>query len=484
MRSPKMIACFAGALLLGSQTAHGKAETLWSERTAGSAPLAQVPDFRALAHQVIPAVVSIAVEQRVRVGRGPDGSMAPQQDPSEFFHRFFGGEMPREYHNQGLGSGFVIDPAGLILTNWHVVEDAESIEVTYAQANGDDAKVKAKVLGSAPNYDVALLKTESRLDTSLAYLGNSDASDIGDWVMAVGNPFGLSHSVSVGIISAKERRDVSPSGRQGLYNFLQTDASINPGNSGGPLINMHGEVIGINSAINAAGSGIGFAIPINMVKEMLPDLKSKGRYTRSWLGIKMQPLTLELAQSFGLQRTTGALVVEVVSDGPAAAAGLRKGDVILQFDGHELRTASDLPLFASMAGTARKVPLKLFRDGQQISLSVQLTPFPEEPNQVSEGQREDPGELGMRVTDLNRRLAHELGLDTAQGVAVRSVEPRGPAARAGLRPGDLLLAINGEAIKTTREAVALTRRCKPGATLRFEINRQGSNLFLALRKPK
>ncbi|RYF06660.1 MAG: trypsin-like serine protease, partial [Deltaproteobacteria bacterium] len=421
--------------LASSGGVHAKSAALWSERAPGSAPLAQVPDFRALAHQVIPAVVSIAVEQRVRMGRG-GGGMGMEgpgggQDPREFFHRFFGGEMPHEFRNQGLGSGFVIDPQGLILTNWHVVEDAESIEVTYARADGDDAKVKAQVLGSAPNYDVALLKTEEPLGTGLAYLGNSEATDIGDWVMAVGNPFGLSHSVSVGIISAKERRDINPSGRQGLYNFLQTDASINPGNSGGPLINMHGEVIGINSAINAAGSGIGFAIPINMVKEMLPDLKSKGRYTRSWLGIKIQPLSPELAQSFGLQRTTGALVAEVVPDGPAATGGLRKGDVILQFDGHDLRTASDLPLFASMAGTARRVALKLFRGGREMTLSVQLAAFPEDGGPVAQANKQEAGELGMRVADLTPRLQRELGLETNVGVVVRDVEPQGPAARAG-----------------------------------------------------
>ena len=353
-------------LMVHTAPAHAGSERLWSERPNGSAPLAQVPDFRALAAQVIPAVVSIQVEQRVKVqpnsGLGGSGS---GQDPREFFHRYFGGEIPREFRNRGLGSGFVIDASGIILTNYHVVENADSIEVTWTGKDGSDQKVNAKVLGAAPRYDVAVLKTTEKLDVNpIAYLGDSDGTQIGDWVMAVGNPFGLSHSVSTGIISAKERRDVLPSGRQGTYNFLQTDASINPGNSGGPLINMRGEVIGINSAINASGSGIGFAIPINMVKEMLPDLSTKGRYARSWIGIKIQALDPELAQSFGLKRTTGALVAEVVPNSPASEAKIREGDVVLQFEGKDLRSASDLPLFASMAGVGKTVSVTIWREGR------------------------------------------------------------------------------------------------------------------------
>jgi serine protease Do len=274
-------------------------ETLWNERSGSAGALAQVPDFAALATQVVPAVVAINVEQKVRVSRRGGGRF---RDPFDFFFRPFGGEIPHEFHNRGLGSGFVIRADGLILTNYHVVENADSIEVVLTHADGSERTMSAKVLGTAPEYDVALIQTEEKTDAPVAFLGNSDSINIGDWVMAVGNPFGLSHSVSVGIISAKERREIAPSGRRGVYDFLQTDASINPGNSGGPLINMKGEVIGINTAINAAGSGIGFAIPINMVKQMLPDLKAKGRFARSWIASTFRASTKNSPNRSGLKR--------------------------------------------------------------------------------------------------------------------------------------------------------------------------------------
>ena len=481
------------ALILGgalSAAAPAAAETtrLWQERGPGGVPLAQVPDFRALAQQVIPAVVSIGVEQRVKMAPGmPGGRMGPGgpgQDPFDFFHRYFGGDIPREYHNRGLGTGFVIDANGLILTNFHVVEDADSIEVTLTGADGTEHKVNAKTLGTAPEYDVALLQTDAKLTTTLAYLGDSDTTQIGDWVMAVGNPFGLSHSVSVGIISAKERREIAPSGRHGLYNFLQTDASINPGNSGGPLVNMRGEVIGINSAINAAGAGIGFAIPINMVKEMLPDLKSKGRYTRSWIGIKIQALTPELAQSYGLKKTAGALVSEVVPGGPAAEAQLKEGDVILTFDGKELRSSSDLPLFASMAGVGKKVPLKVWREGKELAVQVKLSEFPDDA--VARGAAPgaaDSGELGMVVADITPALQQQLGLEAARGVVVKDLEEGGVAARAGLRPGDVVQSINGKDITSARTMAELVRKAKAGDMLRLKVSRQGAGMFVAIRKP-
>ena len=474
-----------GVCLLMAAPAWAVSSHLWSERPAGSAPLAQVPDFRALAAQAIPAVVSIQVDQRVRMqanGQGGQGDFGGQ-DPREFFHRYFGGEMPREFRNRGLGSGFVVDASGIILTNYHVVENADSIEVTLTQRDGSEQKVNAKVLGAAPRYDVAVLKTEEKLNAPVAYLGDSDSTQIGDWVMAVGNPFGLSHSVSTGIISAKERRDVLPSGRQGLYNFLQTDASINPGNSGGPLINMRGEVIGINSAINASGSGIGFAIPINMVKEMLPDLTTKGRYARSWIGIRIQPLTPELAQTFGLKRPVGALVAQVVPNGPAAEANIKEGDVVLQFDGKDLRNASDLPLFASMAGVGKTVTLNVWRDGREMAVKVHLTEYPDEPSEVAAETSGGAGALGMSIGDLTPALRRDLGLEQATGVVVRSIEPGGAADRAGLRPGDLLLSINGQEAKSARTVAEVVQKTKSGALLRLKVSRSGSGLFTALKKP-
>ena len=459
---------------------------LWLERGAESVPLAQVPDFKVLAAQVVPAVVSIQVEQKVHASRGPSG-MNPHggQDPLDFFHRFFGGEMPREFHNRGLGSGFLLDTQGLILTNYHVVEDADIIEVTVNQRDGSEKKVSAKRLGVAPEYDVALLQAQEPLgDITVAYLGDSEKIAIGDWVMAVGNPFGLSHSASVGIISAKERREIAPSGRHGIYNFLQTDASINPGNSGGPLVNMRGEVIGINSAVNASGSGIGFAIPINMVKEMLPDLKSKGHFARSWIGIKIQPLTPELAQSYGLKRPSGALVAEVVPGGPAAEARVQEGDVVLSFDGKEVKAANDLPLYASSGGVGKKVPLKLWRDGKEVTVQVKLTAFPDSDAALGgEAQGQEAGNLGLTVTDLTPGLRQQLGVDDAAGAVVKEVGENSPAAKSGLRPGDLIVSVNGRATANRRALVEAVRQARAGSMLRLKVVRGGTGQFLALRKP-
>lgn len=463
---------------------------LWSERGAAELPLAALPDFRVLAAQVVPAVVSIQVEQKARPARGmgrPGANPGGGQDPFEFFHRYFGGDAPQEEGSRGIGSGFVIDTNGLILTNYHVVEDADVIEVTLTARDGSDHTFAAKVLGTAPEYDVALLQTDKPLgDATVAYLGDSQTTHIGDWVMAVGNPFGLSHSVSVGIISAKERREVAPSGRRGIYNFLQTDASINPGNSGGPLVNMRGEVIGINSAINAAGAGIGFAIPINMVKQMLPDLKSKGRFARSWIGIKIQPLTEELAQSYGLKKMTGALIAEVVPGGPAAAAKLREGDIILSFDGQEVRNTSDLPLYASSGGIGKMAQLRVWRDNREITAQVRLSEFPEADGSIARAGRQAPeaSPLGIQIADLTPELRQQLRLAQGQGGAIiRSVDDGGIAARAGLRQGDVITNVNGRDTVNRQAVSDAVRQAKSKQMLRLKVIRGGTGLFLAIQKP-
>jgi serine protease Do len=468
---------------LAASPALAQSSKLYMERGNGAAPLTQIPDFAALAKQVSPAVVSISVEARTKMSRVRG---APQD-----FHWFFGPDGPngpnqRPELAKGLGSGFVIRPDGLILTNNHVVEDAETIEVTIDLPNGGERKMSAKVLGTAPEYDVALIQTEEDAKAPVAYLGDSDSVDIGSWVMAVGNPFGLSHSVSTGIISAKERRDIAPSGRSGLYDFLQTDASINPGNSGGPLINMKGEVIGINSAINAQGSGIGFAIPINMVKAMLPDLKNKGHYTRSWIGIRIQGLTPELAQSYGLNGTSGALVSEVVPQGPAALAGLKEGDVILSFDGKELRRSTDLPLFASMAGIGKEVPLKVWRAGKETTMKVKLSEFPDGQARADgspAGGEAAPAQLGMTVGDITPQVQRELELDADKGVVVKDLEPSGLAARAGLRVGDLVLSVNGQEVRNSKGFAASVKSIKSGGVMRLQIQRGEAKVYVALKQP-
>jgi serine protease Do len=467
-----------GVLLSTSLVAEAHAQRLWAEKSNARA-LQVGPDIAGLAKEVVPAVVSIQVDQTVR---SPHGRGQGMQDPFDFFFRPFG-DIPREFHGRGLGTGFVIQKDGLILTNYHVVENADAIEVTFALADGSERKMGAKVLGVAPQYDVALIQTEGKANAPIAYLGDSAQTNIGDWVMAVGNPFGLTHTVSVGIISAKERRDIMPSGRRGYYDFLQTDAAINPGNSGGPLVNMAGEVIGINSAINAAGSGIGFAIPINMVKEMLPDLKEKGKFTRSWIGIRIQQMNPELAEGLGLSRPSGALVAEVVPGGPAEAAGLEEGDVILEFDGKPVRDNSDLPLYASMAGVGKRVNLKVWRDKKERAVRLTLAEYPDEEMKIASGGESGGGELGMTVTNINPELQQRLGIEISRGVVIKDLSRGSPAARAGLRVGDGVLSLNGKRATTARDFARAVRALKAGAVMRMQVARRGGRLFVAMRKP-
>jgi len=301
--------------------------------------------------------------------------------------------------------------------------------------------------------------------------------------MAIGNPFGLSHSVSVGIISAKGRRDIAPSGRQGLFDFLQTDASINPGNSGGPLVNMRGEVIGINTAINAAGSGIGFAIPINMVKDMLPQLRNKGEYQRSWIGIKIQPIDDGLAESYGLSKAEGALVSEVVANSPADDAGLREGDVVLKFNGDTVHDNHHLPILAGMAGIGKKVPLKVWRDGKEATVHVTLRAFPKETDTLVAASSQDNTSLGLVISDITPKLQQQYGLNRPRGVLVKSVDTGGAAARQGLRSGDVILSLNGRAVSSAGEFASRVKGIKSKGIMRLHVDRGGGRLFVAMRKP-
>ncbi|MEM6532643.1 MAG: trypsin-like peptidase domain-containing protein [Myxococcota bacterium] len=452
-----------------------RSSSLWTERQDNTPPLAQVPDFKTLAKRSMGAVVGIQVEQRARTSDGSE----------EFFERFWGGPSPREFRNRGLGSGFLIREDGLVLTNNHVVENASAIEVSFQLNDGSEQKMEAKILGTAPDYDVALIKTNRRPKVDVLPLGDSTEIDIGDWVMAIGNPFGLDHSVSVGIISAKGRRDIMPSGRRGLYDFIQTDAAINPGNSGGPLINMKGEVIGINTAINAAGTGIGFAIPVNMVKAMLPELKEKGRFAKSWIGIKIQPLDDALASGYGLKRPNGALVSEVVQGGPGAAAGLKEGDIVLEFDGKPIRESSDLPLYASMAGIGKKVATTVWRNNKRLKLGITLAAYPEDDAVLASSRpAKNRGKLGVTINDITSDLRREFSLEERKGVVVTDVERNSAADDAGLRPGDVILAVNGKNIGKARQFADLVKDAGGNSFLRVQISRGGGRMFVALRKPR
>jgi len=369
------LSCFIGGLIVASrinftpQSNAGNPDPDIREEQPSDIQIIAPNTFVEIAKKLNPAVVYISSTQVVK---GFQNFHPPLRDPfrdffgDDFFDKFFG--IPKgDLKQKSLGSGFIIDKEGYLLTNNHVVRDAEDILVTLS----DENEYNAKIIGKDEDMDVALLKIDAKEDLPVAKFGDSDALQIGEWVVAIGNPFGLEHTVTAGIVSAKWRTI-----GQGPYNsFIQTDASINPGNSGGPLFNIKGEVVGINSAIVAEGQGIGFAIPINMVKDVLEDLKTEGKIKRGWLGLMIQRVTPNLAKSFGLKENKGALVAEVVTEGPADKAGVKRGDVIISFKGKEIREYTDLSRYAGLTRPGTKVKIESVFDNSTIESRVVTVVF-------------------------------------------------------------------------------------------------------------
>jgi serine protease Do len=421
-------------------------------------------------------VVNISTTQ-VSETRGPQefGSPFGEEDPfNDFWKRFFGGPMPRGPQRQrSLGSGFVIDPDGSILTNNHVVENAQKILVKLS----DEQEYEAKVVGRDPKTDIAVIKISAKTNLTAASLGDSDNLEVGEWVMAIGNPFGLDSTVTSGIVSAKGRHI-----GQGPYdNFIQTDASINPGNSGGPLMNLRGEVIGINTAIfsrSGGNIGIGFAIPINLVKELLPQLRGKGKVTRGYLGVLIQKVTPEIAESLGMERGRGALVANVSKDGPAERAGVKVGDVIIEFDGKEIKDSGELPIVVARTPVDRKVRMKVLRDKKELPLSVTVGELKDEEVVASAPEK---GELGMAVQRLTPQIAESLGLDKTDGVVVSAVDPGSAADEAGIRRGDVIVEIDRKPIRSIDEYKKAVAGIQKGKGVLLLVRRGESTLFLALK---
>jgi serine protease Do len=359
---------------------------------------------------------------------------------------------------------------GYILTNNHVVEDADQIKVKLANGKEYDGKI----VGRDPKTDMALLKIEGASDLHPLKLGNSDDLKVGNWVMAVGSPFGLEQTVTAGIVSAKGRVIGS-----GPYdNFIQTDASINPGNSGGPLINMKGEVVGINTAIIASGKGIGFAIPINMAKEIAPQLEQKGHVTRGWLGVGIQEVTPELAKSFGLNEKKGALVAEVFSNSPAEKAGIERGDVILEFDGKEVADSKDLPRLVASTQVGKSVTIKLSRDGKVLDRQVKIGEM-EEKAEVAKAPSSNKS-LGITVQNLTPDIAKGLGLKKETGVVVTRVEPGSPAANAGIQTGDVIQEVNRKPVKDVNDFVQKMEKARDQNSVLLLLQRGQNSLFAAV----
>lgn len=450
-------------------------ETFWEtqdDRTHNTPVTITNETFAKLAETLKPAVVNInttmVVKQHPFFRERP--SPFGEKDPfKEFWERFFGGEMPQEFETKSLGSGVIINKEGYIVTNNHVIENAKEILVTLST----EKDYEAEVIGRDKKTDLALIKIEAKEDLPVAPLGDSDKLEVGEWVIAIGNPFGLAETVTAGIVSAKGR----VIGAGPYDDFIQTDASINPGNSGGPLFNFWGEVVGINTAIVATGQGIGFAIPINMAKEVLSQLKESGRVVRGWLGVGIQRVTSQLAKSFGLEEAKGALVSQVFKDTPADRAGLKQGDVILEFDGKEIEDFGDLPRTVASTPPGKRVTIKVFRDGNILTLEATVAEM-EEKVEVAKGPSEKP--LGITVQDMTPEIARGLGLEELSGVVVTEVTPQSPAAEAGIRRGDVIQEVNRKPVENVEEFGQAVEEARSQESILFLIRRGENSLFVAV----
>jgi serine protease Do len=433
--------------------------------------------FAVLAQEAAPGVVNVHTSKTI--------VRAPLPQFPDLFREFFGGPFgerfgqPRgrgrgqqEFSVPSLGSGFVVSADGYVVTNNHVVDGVDLIEVQFH----DRRKLEAEIVGQDPKTDIALIRVKGAEDLHVLNLGDSDALLPGDWVVAIGNPFGLDHTVTVGIVSATGR-DIG----QGPYDdFIQTDAAINPGNSGGPLLNLAGEVVGVNTAINPRANTIGFAVPSNMVGEILPQLRESGSVTRGWLGVSVQTVTPELAEVFDLDEEHGALVAQVMPDSPAEDAGIERGDVIVRFNDQEVREMRDLPRAVAHTPVGERVAVEVVRDGKSRTFDVEIGEL-EEPREVARRGGVGPGgeALGMVVRNITPGIRQRFNLEASEGVVITQVEPGSRAAEAGLQPRDIILEVNGKAVEDVAD---LNEKIEGEDRVLFLVRRGESTLYVAVKR--
>ena len=430
--------------------------------------------FAELAEDLSPTVVNVKVTkvenatfQRHHIPEGHFG---------DFFDRFFRDmpRMPENRRTQGAGSGVIISEDGTIVTNNHVVEGASEVTVTLS----DKKEYKAEVIGLDPKTDLAVLKIESKKSFPAAVLGNSENLRVGDWVVAIGNPFGLNHTVTSGIVSAKGR----VIGAGPYDDFIQTDASINPGNSGGPLFNMNGEVVGINTAIIPQGQGIGFAIPVNTAKPLIPQLVSDGEVTRGFLGVSIQSITPELAEALNIEDPKGALVADVTAGSPAEKGGIRRGDVIVSFDGKKVESHQTLPAMVAATPVDDKVAVTVLRDGKQRQLSVTVGKLPSESAGLQKPAQPAKGRWGLRLHDLTPEIGRQMRLQVDRGVVVVGVEPGSPAHEAGIRQGDVIVEVNRTSVSSVNEVKENIGKSTDKDRLLLLVQRQGGKMYVPLQQ--
>ncbi len=433
--------------------------------------------FVSVADRVMPSVVNVSATPKR--GKGEESLQGEERFREffgeEFFERFFRGRPPRE-ESRAAGSGVIVDPRGYILTNNHVIENADTVTVRLS----DQRKFTAKVIGRDSKTDLAVIKVEAPPSSlPVADLGDSDKLRTGQWAIAIGNPFGLDRTVTVGIISATGRQRV---GVATYENFIQTDASINPGNSGGPLLNLDGKVVGINTAIVAAGQGIGFSIPINMAKEIMRQLIETGKVVRGWLGIAIQDLTDELAAGFGVPQRGGVLVADVMKGSPAEAAGLKAGDVIVEFGGQAVKEVPDLQRRVASTPPGRPSPLVIVRDRRRERVTIKIGEMPGEETVVAASQEEG---WGLTVEPLTSEGAARFNLTAGDGVVVTAVAPGSEGARAGIRQGDVILEVNREPVSGVEGFRQALSKITPGQMVPVYLRRgDGGREYVVLKGPE
>jgi serine protease Do len=444
-----------------------------NRKETADAPVKEVPKdilgtqqaFINLVKNVTPSVVNISTVGKKKLVR-------PFFEANPFFEDFFGdhGMRPQYRRESSLGSGFILNKDGYIVTNDHVVRDAESIQVKLS----NESVYSGKVVGSDPKTDIAVIKINTKEPLPAAVLGDSTKLQVGQWAVAIGNPFGLDRTVTVGVISATGRSNM---GIETYEDFIQTDASINPGNSGGPLLNIYGEVIGINTAIVAAGQGIGFAIPVNMAKQVVSQLIAKGNVSRGWMGISIQTVTDEMAKSFGLPKTYGALVNDVVPSGPAAKAGIMQGDVITGFNGTSIKDVRQLQRVVAETPVGKKVEVELYRNGKAIKVFLTTAPAESAPAQSQRPAEREAGALGLSVQDLSAAQKAR-GMT---GVVITDLEPGGIAEESGIQTGDIIEAVNQRKVRNLAEYQKAIKDAgaRGGATLL--VRRGGAHIYFSLK---
>ncbi len=441
---------------------------------SATAPPAMPSSFAELASRMSPTVVNVKVTKVEKsTFQGPHGPQGPMDD---FFGQFFNQmpQMPENHKTQGAGSGVIISDDGYILTNNHVVEDANAVTVTLA----DKKEYEAEVVGLDPKTDLAVLKIDAKKPFPAAAMGNSEQLRVGDWVVAIGNPFGLNHTVTSGIVSAKGR----VLGAGPYDDFIQTDASINPGNSGGPLFNMNGEVVGINTAIIPQGQGIGFAIPVNTAKPLIPQLVSNGEVTRGYLGVNIQTITPDLAKALSIDDRAGALVADVTSGSPADEGGIKRGDIITAFNGNAVSDSHDLPTMVAATPVGDEAAVTVLRDGKTRQFSVKVGQLPSE--QAKHGKAAQPakGKWGLQLYDLSPQIAQQYRLQADQGVVVVGVQPGSPADDAGIRQGDVIVEMNRQVVKTVDELKQNMAESKNQDQMLLLVQRQNGKFYVPLEQ--